>query len=167
ERFGMSQHASVKLKQCSKGMLQKVNLMQALVIRPDVLLLDEPLSGLDQAAQHVLAEYLMEMKQAGTTIVYAAHEAGLAEMLADHAIVLDAGRIALRVRAEEFASGAAEIDCRFAGTDSPPLPEQLPGRPEAGPVPGGIRYRTAGNTADALLAALLEAGGSIQQVRRS
>lgn len=168
DRFGMAAHAGVKLKHCSKGMLQKVNLMQAVIAPPDVLLLDEPLSGLDPRTQRELADSLAELKAEGAAIVFSAHETLLAETLADRAVVLEAGRIVRLARAADLAAGTAEIDCRFAGGAAvPPQPETLPGLPEASPMPGGVRYRVRAGEADALLAALLAAGGSIGRVQRS
>jgi len=69
-------------RQYSKGMLQKINLIQALLRTPELLLLDEPLSGLDVRSQGTIARVLSELKHAGAAVVFTSHEQGLAEGIA-------------------------------------------------------------------------------------
>ncbi|WFR65722.1 hypothetical protein P9222_25825 [Paenibacillus amylolyticus] len=83
-----------KLTLLSKGTLQKVNLIQALLPGPGgVLLLDEPLSGLDISAQEAVVSLLGQWKDEGTSIVTACHEPLLIERLADQVIVLKKGNV--------------------------------------------------------------------------
>ncbi|MEO2259699.1 ABC transporter ATP-binding protein [Paenibacillus amylolyticus] len=83
-----------KLPLLSKGTLQKVNLIQALLPGPGgLLLLDEPLSGLDIPAQEGIVSLLGQWKDEGTSIVTACHEPLLIERLADQVIVLKKGRV--------------------------------------------------------------------------
>lgn len=83
-----------KLPLLSKGTLQKVNLIQALLPGPGgLLLLDEPLSGLDIPAQEAIVSLLGQWKVEGTSIVTACHEPLLIERLADQVMVLQKGRV--------------------------------------------------------------------------
>lgn len=76
--FQLEQSKSVKMTAFSKGMLQKLNLMQAMLKRPHLLVLDEPFSGLDkQSVQHLLAA-LQTIKAQGTAILAAVHDPSLA-----------------------------------------------------------------------------------------
>ncbi|MEK3884721.1 ABC transporter ATP-binding protein [Paenibacillus sp. PL2-23] len=77
----------------SKGMAQKVNLMQAVLGKPNVLILDEPLSGLDAASQEELARMLQTFKNEGITIIMTCHESNLLDQLADRIVTIRNGRI--------------------------------------------------------------------------
>jgi ABC-2 type transport system ATP-binding protein len=85
---------TTRIAHFSKGMLQKVGIMQAILSKPDLLLLDEPLSGLDILAQKDLSHLLSDLKQEGMSIVFSCHEAELLENVADRIIQLEKGRIA-------------------------------------------------------------------------
>lgn len=103
--FQMQQYAERSMHHFSKGMLQKVNLMQAMISAPDLLLLDEPLSGLDEVSQHEMVSVLGEIKHQGTAIVMSVHEPLLIAALADRIIVLKQGRMirdALNERKETY-----------------------------------------------------------------
>ncbi|WP_020616360.1 ATP-binding cassette domain-containing protein [Paenibacillus daejeonensis] len=79
--FNLEQHASLKMIHFSKGMLQKVNLMQATLNMPDLLILDEPFSGLDKESTEHLLHSLQQIKASGTAILAAVHEPLLASQL--------------------------------------------------------------------------------------
>lgn len=78
---------------CSKGMLQKANVMQALLGQPDLLVLDEPLSGLDEPSQLEMVAMLSEIKRQGTAIAMSVHESLLIAALADRVTTVSEGRI--------------------------------------------------------------------------
>ncbi|MCM3782869.1 ABC transporter ATP-binding protein [Neobacillus mesonae] len=86
----------------SKGMRQKVNLMQSFIGEPELLLLDEPLSGLDYESQQRVTEMLSHMKKSGTTIVCASHEGLLIQRVADSIIELDHGSITRVINKDKF-----------------------------------------------------------------
>ncbi|MGY0693933.1 ATP-binding cassette domain-containing protein [Virgibacillus sp. FSP13] len=84
--FGLEAYQHTNTPYLSKGNKQKVNIIQALLTDPELLLLDEPLSGLDSDSQERLIETLTQLKKEGTTIVFTSHESYLAEKLADRKI---------------------------------------------------------------------------------
>lgn len=92
ERFAITNFLNTPLKQCSKGTKQKVGIIQALLKDPDVLLLDEPLTGLDDNAK---TELLYELKSLGEekTIIFTAHDPLLIEEIADRVLTIEDGRI--------------------------------------------------------------------------
>ncbi len=92
EAFQLTPFRKQAMTGYSKGMLQKVNLIQSLLGEPELLLLDEPLSGLDLPAQHTLIELLKEMKHSGTALVFSVHEPLCVEALDAGVHVLQAGR---------------------------------------------------------------------------
>jgi ABC-type multidrug transport system ATPase subunit len=86
-------HAAGPITHFSKGMTQKVNLMQAVLARPDVLVLDEPLSGLDAASQAEFVRLILRFKQEGAAIIMTGHEPGFADGWADRTMVIEHGRL--------------------------------------------------------------------------
>ncbi|GIP19200.1 hypothetical protein J40TS1_48420 [Paenibacillus montaniterrae] len=91
--FNLEQSKSLKMTHFSKGMLQKVNLMQATLHDPELLVLDEPLSGLDkESVQHLLSS-LQQIKAAGTSILAAVHDTLLASELGGTTFWIKQGRL--------------------------------------------------------------------------
>jgi ABC-2 type transport system ATP-binding protein len=84
----------VEHKRCeelSKGMQQKVQFVAAIVHRPDLLILDEPFSGLDPVNQRLLRELLDEEHRRGATVLFSTHVMALAEQLCDHVVMIHRG----------------------------------------------------------------------------
>ncbi|NUU62894.1 ATP-binding cassette domain-containing protein [Paenibacillus agri] len=92
ELFHLAPFRGQPMNNFSKGMLQKINLIQSLLVEPELLLLDEPMSGLDLSAQNMLVQLLRERKEQGTAVVFSVHEPQWVEALADHLHILQAGR---------------------------------------------------------------------------
>nr|WP_286168761.1 ABC transporter ATP-binding protein [Roseburia sp. 1XD42-34] len=91
EQFGL-QATSKAMKLYSKGMRQKINIMQALLHSPSLLILDEPLSGLDNTAQLEVESILHELKEKGLTIIFTCHDHLLLKQLADRTLQLRNGK---------------------------------------------------------------------------
>ncbi|GAB3192351.1 ABC transporter ATP-binding protein [Nesterenkonia suensis] len=85
--------AKARVEDLSGGMKRRLTIARALVNEPDVLLLDEPTTGLDPQARHVLWDRLFRLKENGTTLVLTTHHMDEAEQLCDRLIVVDHGRI--------------------------------------------------------------------------
>src|SRR5690606_2803475 len=77
----------------SKGNIQKVGIIQAILDKPDLLILDEPISGLDAHAQQELLKLLKEMNEEGTTVLLTYHESNILEGIVDTAYHLSNGSI--------------------------------------------------------------------------
>ncbi|MGY1778009.1 ABC transporter ATP-binding protein [Geodermatophilus sp. SYSU D00804] len=90
----LSDRARDRVEPLSGGMKRRVTIARALVNDPDVVLLDEPTTGLDPQARHVLWERLYRLKQRGVTLVLTTHYMDEAEQLCDRLVVMDRGRIA-------------------------------------------------------------------------
>ena len=82
-----------KVDPLSGGMKRRLTIARALINQPEVLLLDEPTTGLDPQARHMLWERLYRLKQTGVTLVLTTHYMDEAEQLCDRLVVMDAGRI--------------------------------------------------------------------------
>ncbi|WP_420853341.1 ABC transporter ATP-binding protein [Ruania rhizosphaerae] len=85
--------AKEKVQSLSGGMKRRLTIARGLVNEPKILLLDEPTTGLDPQARHVLWDRLFRLKEAGTTLVVTTHFMDEAEQLCDRLIVVDHGRI--------------------------------------------------------------------------
>ncbi|WP_052429568.1 ATP-binding cassette domain-containing protein [Paenibacillus borealis] len=157
----------------SKGMLQKVNLIQSLLIRPQLLLLDEPMSGLDIPAQHILMELLQELKSEGTALVFSVHEVQTVEALADTVYVLQEGQVIRMIHGAENLRPAPAVHIIY--TDLPPVEQEsvkawpgvlsmLPAPETAGTACTSLTVEQS--VSDACLKQILAAGGSIVSVER-
>ncbi|WP_372873072.1 ABC transporter ATP-binding protein [Shewanella sp.] len=92
ERFGLTDKCGDKLSQLSKGNQQKVQLIACLLHAPELLILDEPFSGLDPVNQELVVSILAELRNAGTGIVLSAHQMALVERLADRMLLINHGK---------------------------------------------------------------------------
>jgi lipooligosaccharide transport system ATP-binding protein len=90
-RLGDKADASVA--ELSGGMRRRLTIARALINEPEIVLLDEPTTGLDPQARHLLWERLFQLKQDGVTLVLTTHYMDEAEQLCDRLVVMDAGRI--------------------------------------------------------------------------
>jgi len=90
----LADRAHDKVDPLSGGMKRRLTIARSLVNEPDLLLLDEPTTGLDPQARHVVWERLYRLKEQGTTLVLTTHYMDEAEQLCDRLVVMDQGRIA-------------------------------------------------------------------------
>ncbi|MGZ4610149.1 MAG: ABC transporter ATP-binding protein [Actinomycetes bacterium] len=110
ERLGVADRASDRLDALSHGNQQRVQLIAALVNEPDLLVLDEPFSGLDPIAMGAMADLLAELAGAGATVLFSSHQLDLVEDLCEDVVIIDHGRIVL---AGELADLRASVPQRF------------------------------------------------------
>jgi ABC-2 type transport system ATP-binding protein len=106
ERLNLEGRRAFFPRQLSRGMRQKTQLACALVRRFEVLLLDEPVVGLDPPSQAALRSLLLESKKASTGVVFSTHQLAFAAGLADRALVLDDGRVVEAGPYDRVAGGA-------------------------------------------------------------
>jgi lipooligosaccharide transport system ATP-binding protein len=90
----LSERANDRVEPLSGGMKRRLTIARSLVSEPELLLLDEPTTGLDPQARHVVWERLYLLKQRGVTLVLTTHYMDEAEQLCDRLVVMDKGRIA-------------------------------------------------------------------------
>lgn len=89
----LSRHKNSYLKTFSKGMLQKVSFAQALINDPEILILDEPTTGLDPIARMEMRDALLDFKHAGKTILFSSHELSEVEIISDRISIIKNGKI--------------------------------------------------------------------------
>jgi ABC-2 type transport system ATP-binding protein len=90
---GLERSGDVALRRFSKGMLQRVGLAQALVNDPEFVVLDEPMSGLDPLGRHMVRKLILDLKDAGKTVLFSTHILSDAETLCDRIALLRDGSL--------------------------------------------------------------------------
>jgi ABC-2 type transport system ATP-binding protein len=119
ERFGLGDAAHKKVKELSKGMAQKVQIISAIVHEPEFIILDEPFSGLDPVNQALLEQMIREQAEAGRTVLFSTHVMEHAERLCD--------RIILMARGEKVFDGT--VDAALAQVPRQVILGAPPGEP--------------------------------------
>ena len=93
KKVGLESANKIQLRKYSKGMLQRVGLAQAILHRPRVVVLDEPMSGLDPLGRREVRDIILELKREGCTVLFSTHVLSDAETLCDRVGVLVGGRL--------------------------------------------------------------------------
>lgn len=91
ERYGLKDFANTPVEALSKGMGQKVQVLSAIVHSPELVILDEPFSGLDPVNQEVLEQLIRDLKQEGRTIIFSTHVMQHAERLCERLLLITQG----------------------------------------------------------------------------
>ncbi len=127
ERLGLADWADKRVETLSKGMSQKVQFIAAVVARPELVLLDEPFSGLDPVNADVLREAVLDLRREGTTVVFSTHDMGMAEKMCDFVFMIYRGRKVLDGTLESIqdAYGSDTVRVRLEG--APVALDALPG----------------------------------------
>lgn len=95
ERFGITEYANMKIKELSKGNKQKIQFIIALLHNPDLIILDEPFSGLDPVSVEYFKRLIVELKNQGRTIIFSSHIMSHVEMLCEDIVIIDNGKVVL------------------------------------------------------------------------
>ena len=118
ERVGLERFRKVQLGKFSKGMLQRAGLAQALVADPDLVVLDEPMSGLDPLGRVLVRDIILEERRKGKTVFFSSHILSDVETICDRVAIVVAGMLRGQGTVPELiGQTAAEVDCvfRFGG----------------------------------------------------
>lgn len=92
ERFGLAAYAKAKVQELSKGMAQKVQFIAAVIHEPDLVVLDEPFSGLDPVNQDLFRSEIRALAQRGTAVLLSSHQMNLVEEMCDRIFLINNGR---------------------------------------------------------------------------
>jgi len=164
ERLGLADRAKSKLEELSHGNQQRVQLGAALVHEPELLVLDEPFSGLDPIGIATMSEILRERAANGVGVVFSSHQLDLVEDICEDVVIIARGRIVAQGAIDELraASDRRHLDVEVAGAGT----DWLDGRADLTVVErkGDLVRLLVG--ADADLAGLLAAATAAGPVRR-
>jgi len=118
ERMGLADRAKSKLEELSHGNQQRVQLATALVHDPELLVLDEPFSGLDPIGIATMTEVLEERAAAGVGVVFSSHQLDLVEDVCEDVVIISRGRVAASGAIEELktASGRQHLEVEIVGS---------------------------------------------------
>jgi zinc transport system ATP-binding protein len=131
-QVGLRERSRDNVHLFSGGQQQRVLIARALIRRPDLLIIDEPLSGIDHDSQTALAVTLSDLQARGTTIIVVLHDPGVLAPLIHRTVVLDHGRVrhddaagieGFPPRAGSTLPSGASDDARVRGTDRAPHPD--------------------------------------------
>ena len=165
-----------QLRKYSKGMLQRVGLAQAIINDPEIIFLDEPMSGLDPVGRREVRDLIASLRARGKTVFMCSHILSDIEVLCDRVAIMRRGQLAETGRLEELRARAGEsgrVEILAAGADAESILQAMPVLKDAHitPTASGARIEVADEKdVDAALAALRRAGGrlvSVQPVRQS
>ena len=163
-RFRITDYASRKADQLSKGNQQKVQFIAGILHDPDVLLMDEPFSGLDPINAALLKDAFLEMRDRGRAIVFSTHQMDQVEELCDAIAIIDRGRLVLTGATADVRRQAGRRVVRLAVAGDPDLAwlDTLPG---VRVTRSGLDYHELdvrdGGDPEAILVAALDRGAHV------
>jgi ABC-2 type transport system ATP-binding protein len=121
DRLGIAERAGQRVEELSLGNQQRVQLAAALVHDPDLLILDEPFSGLDPIGTDTMSEVLRERAAAGAAVIFSSHQLDLVERICDSVAIVSRGRIVAAGRVdrlrEERSAARLRVDVEGARDD--------------------------------------------------
>ena len=161
-----------QLRKFSKGMLQRVGLAQALVNDPEIVFLDEPMSGLDPVGRREVRDLIAALRTQGKTIFMCSHILSDIEVLCDSVAILKSGRLAHAGSLDDLrAREARAVEVIVTGTDAATMSQHLGNTATVTTTPSGLRIEVADEAeVDRVISALRQVKGklvSVQPLRQS
>ncbi len=126
EQVGLEEFRHLPLRKFSKGMLQRIGIAQAILHEPEVVLLDEPMSGLDPMGRREVRDLISQLKAAGKTVFFSTHILSDAEALCDRVAILNRGRLVGVGQISELLKRRSDLGADFEAVLECSSPEMLP-----------------------------------------
>jgi ABC-2 type transport system ATP-binding protein len=160
-RVGLERHARTRLSAYSRGMLQRLGIAQTLLSTPQVVILDEPASGLDPVGQRDVRNLMLELKDEGVTVLLSSHQLSEVEAVCDRVTILNRGIVAAEGRIDDLLNVAGRTAGRAAGLDGG-LPAEVASLAEDSRVSGSIwSFSVADGSVRAVVDMIDDAGGRL------
>lgn len=162
-----------QLRKFSKGMLQRVGLAQSLINEPEIVFLDEPMSGLDPMGRREIRELIAGLGEKGTTVFMSTHILSDVEALCSNVAILRRGKLAATGHLDDLLANSSEVrefEITVSGLSADQIGTELSGANVASKPSGIVITVSDESQIDAVLAAVRKLSGrliSIQPVRRS
>jgi ABC-2 type transport system ATP-binding protein len=112
---GLSEHSDQKLRQFSKGMLQRIGLAQALLNEPELVILDEPTSGLDPVGRRLVRDIIRDLRQRGTAVFLNSHLLSEVEITCDRVAFIKFGEVIRVSLLQNLVEGELTVEIRAGG----------------------------------------------------
>lgn len=139
ERVELAQWSKQKVEELSKGMQQKIQLIGTVLHRPDILVLDEPFSGLDPINQGLFKDLLQDYKNQGKTILFSTHGMEQAEKMCEHIALISHGRLVLAGELSKIKRELGGNSYRLVADGDLSRLGEIPGVAQSVPTPGGAK----------------------------
>ena len=162
ERMGLGEAKDRAIRKYSKGMMQRVGLAQALMNDPELVILDEPMSGLDPIGRKAVRDLMVDLKDQGKTLFFSSHILADIEMICDRVAIVHHGRIIEEGSVGRLLARAGERVEVLARGEGGGAPLEQPSPDRLGEL---WRYELPPSEIDSFLGALLEAGAKIVSVQ--
>lgn len=166
ERLGVAARREDAVEKLSLGNQQRVQLAAALVHDPEVLVLDEPFSGLDPVAVEVMSAVLAETATPGVPVIFSSHQLDLVERLCDRVGIVAAGRMVAAGRVEELRSSGRSQLLVHAPAAAPGWAACLPGVRELSSADGRTVLELENGADDQVVLAAATATGPVHEFAR-
>lgn len=155
ERLDLTEWRDAKIEALSKGMSQKIQFISTVISKPEVIILDEPFSGLDPVNLEVLRAAILELVAGGATVIFSTHDMTVAEQLCNHVIMIFKGEKVLDGTMEEIRARYGQDTLRVRTDGGLPALQGLPGVEQVVDFGSYQELRLRGESGD-LLRALTE-----------
>lgn len=166
EKVGLSDAKNRTLRKFSKGMMQRTGIAQALLNDPDIVILDEPLSGLDPIGRREVTDLIADLRSSGKTVFFSSHILADIERLCDRVVILDKGLIKASGRLSDLlASSTGEKEILAGNMASPDAFQNATGVLRAEQYGAdSIRLFCDDTRSDAIISDIIGSGGKILAV---
>ena len=161
-RVGLGHAGDRAVRKYSKGMMQRLGIAQALINDPELIILDEPMSGLDPIGRKEVRDLMFELKRAGKTVFFSSHILSDIEMACDRVAIINEGQIIESGSVSDLVARAGDRVEIFARCDdAPAVPDGAVGPEFVGDL---CRFELQPDSVDPFLDNLLRSGGSVVSV---
>jgi ABC-2 type transport system ATP-binding protein len=144
ERFDLAEFKTKKVKELSKGMQQKAQVIATLLHQPELLIVDEPFGGLDPVNTQTVKDLLLEQHQKGVTIILCSHQMHQVEELCDRIVLIDHGKVMLYGALHDIRH---QFSGHFVTVRTGDLITTLPGVERIEPINGTVKLHLSPGTA--------------------
>jgi ABC-2 type transport system ATP-binding protein len=161
ERVKLERHADVPLREFSKGMLQRAGLAQALINDPELVVLDEPMSGLDPTGRMLVRDIIFDERRQGRTVFFSSHVLADVQLICDRVGIIVGGELRGAGTVHELVGRRVEhVDCAFRVDEAVALPGE-----RIRVQDGVVQQRLAPEEVDGAVDAVRAAGGDVLEVQ--
>lgn len=141
DRFQISHYLDKKVEELSKGNQQKIQFISAVIHKPELLILDEPFSGLDPINVEMMKEAVVDIKETGTSIVFSSHQMEHVEELCENLCILREGNAVVQGNLTEIKRSYGKKNLMIHADDSLEFLRELDGVVRYKPVIGGCELQ--------------------------